>query len=50
MHFDYEQTLASFGPHYANQELYFRVREGMEGEGDLFARGFCAAWQSYAVD
>lgn len=50
MNFDYEQTLPSFGPHYANEELYFRGRERMEGKGDLFAGGFCAAWQSYAVD
>lgn len=40
MHFDYEQTLPSFGPHYANEELYFRGWEGMEGKGDLFARDF----------
>lgn len=30
--------------------LYCRGRLGMEGDGDLFAGGFCAAWQSYAVD
>lgn len=39
MNFDYGQTLPSFGPHYANKGLYFRRREVLEGDGDLFAGG-----------
>lgn len=50
MHFDDGQTLASFGPRYANEGLYFRVVGKEREEGDLFAGGFWAGWQSYAAD
>lgn len=33
MHFDHGQTLASFGPRYANEELCFRDAGGRRGGG-----------------